>query len=364
MSGMLRERKKAPSVPVHAQGFTAQDVKSQLSAAAGTEAFEHRDPIYHLNESFRRTFDIMGQQRARGTQPNPDAMLRVYMQEQNPGLEDQSKDEGSSVSVREDVPGITGFSEALEHKTDMSGNYEPRDPRQRLMSRFSDISFQRGRLSAAIVRGTGKMMLFSCLERTVGQQESKQRRERMLFQRSSSHRLIPQRREDISISNEGFADSAVGLVVDVLKDARQVLDSFTAMAEGKSGSAGMGTLHKQFPFLTDTPERELLEQYRTRLEQLKGPGHQEEREVLKRAEEKAEAIIHKKDQMKRDFLQCLRQLSYNALSAQALFTSEEFLSQAVRRMNQEDELSPPDDGDDQGSGSGADDAENGKGEEA
>lgn len=68
--------------------------------------------------------------------------------------------------------------------------------------------------------------------------------------------------------------------------------------------------------------------------------------------------------MKRDFLQCLRQLSYNALSAQALFTSEEFLSQAVRRMNQEDELSPPDDGDDQGSGSGADDAENGKGEEA
>jgi len=151
------------------------------------------------------------------------------------------------------------------------------------------------------------------------------------------------------VVNKGFVDSAVGLVVDVLKDARQVLDSLTAMAEGKGGPDGVGTLHKQYPFLTDAAERELIEQYRIRLEELKGPGHEEEREVLKRAREKAQAIIAKKDQMKRDFLQRLRQLSHSAVEAEAAFTSEEYLVQAARRFESEEpELPPDEDGEDAG----------------
>ena len=180
-------------------------------------------------------------------------------------------------------------------------------------------------------------------------------RERKLFQSNSIHQLIPGRREDLSITNRGFVDSAVGLVVDVLKDARQVVDSLTALAEGKGGPDGVGTLHKQYPFLTDAPERELLEQYRARLAELKGPGHEGEREVLKRAQEKAEAIIGKKDQMKRDFLQRLRQLSHSAAAAEAAFTSEEFIRQAAQRLEQPEAELPPDGGEDgPGDDAGAD----------
>lgn len=359
MSGLRQIRKKAAPLPAERPRITEDTVREQLSAAAGTEAFRHRDPIYHLTESFRQTFDLMGQQRARGDQPDLDSMLQVYMRDESPGLwgKGEGEEQGLMGRTSEERPGIAGLSEEFLHKTNMNPDYEPRDwdPQRRNMDRFADISFQRGRLSAAVIRGTGKMMLFSCLERTVGQQDVKQRRERKLFQSNSIHQLIPGRREDLSITNRGFVDSAVGLVVDVLKDARQVVDSLTALAEGKGGPDGVGTLHKQYPFLTDAPERELLEQYRARLAELKGPGHEGEREVLKRAQEKAEAIIGKKDQMKRDFLQRLRQLSHSAAAAEAAFTSEEFIRQAAQRLEQPEAELPPDGGEDgPGDDAGAD----------
>ena len=345
MRDTLWERKKVTQVEPDRLRVTEEQVKAQLSAAAGTEAFAHRDPIYHLNESFRQTFDLMGQQRARGDNPDLGSMLQVYMRDETPGLWGRD-DAGNQSGTAEGRPGIVGLSSEFLHKTSMNADYEPRDwdPQNRTMDRFADITFQRGRLSGAIMRGTGKMMLFSCLERTVGQQEVKQRKERKLFQSNSSHRPIPKGQGTVSIVNKGFVDSAVGLVVDVLKDARQVVDSLTTLAEGKAGASGVGTLHKQYPFLTDAAERELLEQYKARLAELKGPGHEEEREVLKRAQERAESIIGKKDQMKRDFLQRLRQLSHSAAAAEAAFTSEEFFPQFVRRLEPEEPMPPPEDG--------------------
>lgn len=354
MSVLQMERKKRFSELSQAPRITEETVRKQLSAAAGTEAFQHRDPIYHLTESFRQTFDLMGQQRARGDTPDLGSMLQVYMKDETPGLQEETQNKETANASSERNPGEGGLSEEFLHRTSMHSDYEPRncDHHSRAMDRFADISFQRGRLSAAVVRGTGKMMLFSCLERTVGQQETRQGKERKLFQSNSNHQMIPGRREDIAITNRGFAESAVGLVVDVLKDARQVLDSFTAMSEGKAGESGMGTLHKQYPFLTDAPERELLEQYRARLEELNGPGHEEEREVLKRAQEKAEAMISKKDQMKRDFLQRLRQLSHNAVAAEAAFTSEFLIREATERLGSEEPELPPEDEDEDGKNGG------------
>lgn len=347
MSGLYADRKKLFQSPAQPAPVTESAVKRQLSLAAGTEAFQNRDPTYHLTESFRQTFDLMGQQRARGEQPDLDAMRAVYMRDETPGLEkfDDTKPSGEEAESTGPT-GMTGFSEEFYHKTAMTSAYQPRNwgTQQRLMDRFADVTFQRGNLSAAIVRGTGKMMLFSCLNRTVGQENSKQLRERMLFQSNSSHKHIPGRREDIAVVNHGFTDSAVGLVVDVLKDARQVVDSLTAMAEGKAGPDGLGTLQKQYPFLTDARERALLEEYQTRLTQLQGPGHEEERIILSRAREKAETIIQKKAQMKRDFLQRLRQLSHSAVTAAAMFSQEEFLQQAAQQlMPEEPDTPPPDD---------------------
>ena len=61
------------------------------------------------------------------------------------------------------------------------------------------------------------------------------------------------------------------------------------------------------------------------------------------------SIIAKKDQMKRDFLQRLRQLSHSAASAEAAFTTEEFLTQARQRVaTEEPELPPEGEGDGDG----------------
>ena len=223
----------------------------------------------------------------------------------------------------------------------MTSQYEPRDrdPNSHLMRRFADVSFQRGMLSGAVVRGTGKMMLFSCLERTVGQDKAQPQKERKLFQRNSSHRKVPGGGGDVAITNKGFSRSAVGLVVDTLKDARRVMDSFTTLVEKKG--PGAETLYRQYPFLTDDAERDLLAQYRARLEELRGPGHEEEREVLKGAQEKVEAIIAKKDQMKRDFLQRLRYLQRSAMEAEQLFSSDAFLEEVRRRFEPEEAEEPP-----------------------
>ena len=359
MRGPVRERKKTtPSkTPPH---ITGEIAKQQLSAAAGTEAFQHRDPIRHLEESFCHTFDLCGQQRARGEEPQQDTMLSAFMKAETPGLSQDGAEqrEGDARRTQEaaEDPTVTG---ELLNKTSMQSDYEPRDrdPGRQQMLRFADVAFQRGRLSAAVVRGTGKMMLFSCLERTAGQEKAKQRKERKLFQSSSLHRPVAGHREDISIVNRGFADSAVGLVVSALGDARETLDTLTAMAEGKKGPDGVGTLQKQYPFLTDAKERELLEQYRQRLALLSGPGHEQERDVLLRAAQKAEAIIAKKDQMKRDFLQRLRQLSHSAVEAEKLFTSEEFLEAARRLETGQQQLPTDPDGEDGGGEDGENDRE-------
>ena len=116
--------------------FTEDTVKQQLSAAVGTENFQNRDPIYHLTESFRQTFDLMGQQRVRGQQPDADAMAQTFMGAETPGITQETpriSDEGE-------------FSLDLLHKTSMTSQYEPRDrdPNSHLMRRFADVSFQRG----------------------------------------------------------------------------------------------------------------------------------------------------------------------------------------------------------------------------
>ena len=341
MGAVQTEYRKKLRFPAAPAPVSEESVRRQLSVAVGAETFRHRDPIYHLTESFRQTFDRIGQIRAQGQEPDLGAMTRLYfMREETPGLTEAGGERMAGSPGQE----TRETDEALPDATDMSSRYAPRDPSQRLMDRFAEVAFQRGSLSAAVMRGQGKMMLFSCLNRSAGQERSRQVRERMLFQRSSSHSRISGSQGTLGITNKGFAESAVGIVVDVLKNARQALDSFTALAEGKG--AGSGTLQKQYPFLTDSREQNLLAEYRGRLAQLKGPGTEEQRAVLTRAQEKVEAVIRKKAQMREDFLQKLRYLSQSAAAAESEFSSKDFLQEALRAMGEEEEpeeIEPPED---------------------
>ena len=322
--GRVPDRGSAPVPPL-----TDAVVRRQLADAAGAKRFQNRVPSYHLTESFCQTFDRIGQQKA-GLALTDAPALRdrsagTQMTPLNPGLSEKAGEEADP-----------------QRQDSMEEQYRAREKNGSVMRRFAEVAFQRGRLSAAILQGTGKMMLFSCLKHTVGQEQALRQRERMLFQSSSVHRLVPQGRGQLSVVNKGYVKSALGLVVDTLQDARQSMLNLTALAEG--GGPGSETLRREYPFLSDAPERALLAQYRARLAELKGPGTAPERQVLLRAEEKALLQIQKKAQMKERFLQTLRNLTDQALQAQLLFSEPELRREAEAALEEmlPDAPPPPD----------------------
>ena len=111
------------------------------------------------------------------------------------------------------------------------------------------------------------MMLFSCLKKTVGQSQPDRWQQKKLFEGASSMRNVPGHSPDRVIFNRGFTNSAVGLVVDTLRDARRTVEDLQDLVLGKSemGAAGGDTLRTMYPFLDDSRERGLLEQYRNQI---------------------------------------------------------------------------------------------------
>ena len=57
------QRKRRRDVPA-GPGELEQNLRRQMAWAAGTESFQHRDPLYHVTESFQQTFDAMGRRHA------------------------------------------------------------------------------------------------------------------------------------------------------------------------------------------------------------------------------------------------------------------------------------------------------------
>ena len=221
-----------------------------------------------------------------------------------------------------------------------------------MLRRFSETAFQRGTLSGAVIRGTGQMMLFSCLKKTIGQSQPDRWQQCKLFETASPARNVPGHVPDKVIFNRGFTHSAVGLVVDTLRDARRMVEDLQDLALGKSemGEAGGDTLRTMYPFLDDNRERELLVQYR---EQLEGAKDVREKAALQNALVRTEAMIAKKDQMKQAFINRLRFLADRATEALEAFEEPGFpgaLDQALRSAAGAEE---PSTGEERDDGSGA-----------
>ncbi len=320
----IRRRKAAGPEPKDLE----QGLRRQMAWAAGTEAFQNRDPLYHVTESFQQTFDAMGRRHA--AQLDPEEKLQ------------EQSSEGETPQQQEEMPDSASARSFYERD---------RPENQDLLRRFSETAFQRGTLSGAVLQGTGQMMLFSCLKKTVGQSQPDKWQQRKLFEKASPIRNVPGHSPDKVIFNRGFTDSAVGLVVDTLRDARRTVEDLRDLALGKSemGQTGADTLRTMYPFLDDSRERELLEQYR---QQLRGTGNPQETAALQNAIARMEAMIGKKAQMKQEFINKLRFLSDRATEALEVFEAPGFsvsLDQALREATGAEEP-PPEEGGGQGDG--------------
>lgn len=226
---------------------------------------------------------------------------------------------------------LGGIDDNVRKKTSMDGVFAPSPGNEGFLRRFSETAFNRGTLSGAVMRGTGRMMLVSCLKRAAGQ-SLPSLRQRKLFESSSSKR-ISGRSPDRIIFNKGDSDSAIGLAVDVVDGARRAVDSLAYLLERDFESVdGFGALHKMYPFLNIAGEQAQLERYKSMLPRLMAPQDAPKRQIVSRAILKTRAVIAKKRQMRDAFLHHLRSLSDQAAQALRVFQDEDFRAAAFEAL--------------------------------
>lgn len=331
MGPIQKRRRTAQSHPPSKGNGLEQAVRRQMAWAAGTEFFQNRDPLYHVTESFQQTFDAMGQRHAReaageqrSREPRPEA----------PNL--QTAQAGRGNGDRADAASARSFYE------------EPRTQDQDMVRRFSETAFQRGAMSGAVMQGTGRMMLFSCLKKTVGQSQPVKEQQRKLFGTASQLRNVPNAGTGKVMFNRGFTDSAVGLVVDTLRDARRTVTDLQELLQGglsetEAGSYGADTLRRMYPFLDDSRERELLTQYCAQLDGLE-TSDSGEKGVLQNAISRTRALINKKTQMKTEFINKLRLIADRATEALTEFEEPGFAAALDTALREAVGAQPPDGG--------------------
>ena len=336
---MKTSLRKKTAVP--APRLEQKQVRAQLARAAGVSANARKDPVSFVTESFQQNFDRIGAQR---TESMLSGGADVRM---------EAEDENESAAA----PGSAGFSQGGRQRNAQEFLPGTRTPLQK----FGETAFQRGKLSASVLRGTGKMMLVSCLKRTVGQSDLESSREQNMLRSGAQQRNVPGHAPDSVLFTRGVAQGAVGLVVDTLRDARRVVQSMEVLATGTGevrGGVEGSTLQSMYPFLNDSRERELLAEYR---QQLSGAVSAEESAVLQNALVHTRALIEKKAQMKEEFINKLRLVSDRAVETLAELEAPGAIDEIVAAIlapEEEEELPPPtppeDDGDDNGAGDTAD----------
>jgi len=322
--------------------------KERIAWAAGTEQFHHRDPVYHVTESFQQTFDRIGRSHARraagfdeekspeegAARAQTDAAPRKKPQRQAPGP--ASNDGGGQKLWMGNTPAA--------------------------LTRFSDLAFQRGALSASVINGTGKMMLASCIRRTTGESGPKRIQQQTLFRTGSQVRNIPGRSPDQMVFHRGFANSALGIVVDTLRDARRIAESMAEMARGTGELAGedSAAMLKLYPFLDDSRDAALEAEYR---EKLAACTDEREKPILQNALVQTLSLRAKKAQMKTEFINKLRFLSDRAAETLAELEAPGILDELVSSAWGDESADLPENPEEGAQDDASDGSENGSGPE-
>ncbi len=303
----IRKSKRKLAGPAPETRSTAEE---NLAWAADAQQFRHRDPLYHVTESFQQSFDRIGREHARQAaggvmQPETEAGA------QRAGQEDR-------IPMR--TPGVSGGEDGDQAL--WTGNVPS------ALTAFSETTFQRGAMSAAVLNGTGKMMLTSCLKRTVGESGPKRLQQQTLLGTGSQVRNLPGRSPDQMVFNRSFAKGALGIVVDTVRDARRVVDSMAEMAQGTGELHGEDseTLRTMYPFLDVSRELQLEAEYR---EKLASCTDAREKPIIQNALVQVLSLKAKKAQMKNEFINKLRFLSDRATETLAELEAPDTLDEIV-----------------------------------
>lgn len=269
---------------LHAVQDQPQDIiMERLRCNAGIGATQRRDPVFALSESFAQTFDLVGRQSVQQTVEGRAAAMR-----------------GASM-----LPWIA----------DDGGQF---------LRRFSEHAFQNGRLAAAILQGQGTVALHACVERAQGWAGRTRTEQGRRIDQTAGRDQVPY--TDDWVHAGGDVHAAVALVISATHTATQVLLTVQRAAE-QLGEKQNLTLRELFPFLFEEEDQELIQRLRQKQRQMQkiGDCQSTQYRAIVRALDKANAVLAKKRQMRREFLAKVETLLANARTAEQLFAQENMM---------------------------------------
>ena len=292
----IKKNRKTLPLP---EAETKKSTEAKFAWAVGAAKLEQHDPMYHVTESFQQSFDRIGRSHAIA------AAGGFRSEPEDASQEDQNLSE--SEREQKDGKKTENGRQAKPRGKEPAGGQAETSP----LTKFSEIAFRRGAMSSAVLNGTGKMMLISCLKRTAYQTEPRRLQQRELMVESAHVRPIPGHTPDQLLVNRSFTHSALGIVVDTLRDARRVVESMTQVARSadEPTQSDRATLYRLYPFLDDSRDAELEAEYR---EKLAACTDERMKPVLQNALVKTLSLRAKKAQMKNEFINKLRFISDRA----------------------------------------------------
>lgn len=312
-------------------------VGHSLAKSAGTAGMVSRDPVYHLTESFKETFDYSGQQKA----------AQMALTDESGAEEAGGNSEQAATEKWESGGEFPEYEISREEKE-----------RGDFYRKFSDLAFQNGHLAAAVLQNEGRTMLVSCLKRALGHSGPHNNKQTRLFSQTSAQSPIKGCDTSAEAVFNRYTEGAVGIVVSSGNSARKVLQMFERLAaenpeEGVLSMEG-NNLARLYPFLNSAAEQKSMALYEKRLKELavlereagqKSHDILEQKAILMAAMTKTQGILNKKSQMKEQFSSQLAQLLENSQRVLENFTQPGF-SSALAEELWEGQEQPEDQNDD------------------
>lgn len=330
-----KKKKKNPPSELHSVVSLKNKIETDLALGAGTTRVKSIDPIYHIAEGFRSTFDLTGQSNA-----------------------SRLSGKNSQVSVKErhqESSDPTTSGEELPYRERTTGEKSRDD----FYGRFSEIAFKNGKLASAILRDEGQTMFVQCMKRALGQSELTYSMTSKLFEKSSKLASLKNPLAK-KIAFKHYTNRAIGLVVESILSARQTLELFEQLAAGDSEKEAPemkdNIIPDVYPFLNISEDAKRMAEYEEKLRELTSlegntPDRKQRNEiagqkaVLTAGIIKTQSLINKKRQLQNQFYYRLEQLLENSHKAAVSFTAPGFADNVVEELIDSLEL-PEDDSDD------------------
>lgn len=318
----LKKKRKLPG-ELQSVAFMKSKIETGLALGAGTIRVKSIDPIYHITESFRSTFDLSGQSKA------------SQFAEKNVQSNVGEQEDLDQTTVREEFP---NDQSTIGEKS-----------RGDFYGRFSEIAFKNGRLASAVLQNDGKTMFVQCMKRALGQSEPTYSMKSKLFSIPSKKAplIAPLKNSLAKVVFNRYTNSAIGLVVESILSARQTLQLFERLASDDSEKAVPGMkdniIRNVYPFLIISQDTERMVEYKEKLRELtlleKNTGDHKERNeiegqkaVLAAGITKTQGLITRKRQLKNQFFHRLEQLLENSRKEEAVFTAPGFADNVVEEL--------------------------------